>query len=68
MDKELLIKLQKDKSYKMLADADEMVIQRRWDIAANRYYYACYHIWSIFLYTRKLEKVYQTYTNSDFVV
>ena len=44
MDKELLIKLQKDKSHKMLADADEMVIQRRWDIAANRYYYSCYHM------------------------
>jgi uncharacterized protein (UPF0332 family) len=44
MDKELLIKLQKDKSHKMLADADEMVIQKRWDIAANRYYYACYHM------------------------
>ena len=38
MDKELLIKLQKEKSHKMLADADEMVIQKRWDIAANRYY------------------------------
>ena len=44
MDKELLIKLQKEKSHKMLADADEMVIQKRWDIAANRYYYACYHM------------------------
>ena len=32
MDKELLIKLQKDKSHKMLADAVEMVIQKRWDI------------------------------------
>lgn len=21
-----------------------MVIQRRWDLAANRFYYACYHI------------------------
>lgn len=40
MDKELLIKLQKEKSHKMLADADEMVKQKRWDIAANRYYYA----------------------------
>lgn len=28
MDKELLIKLQKDKSHKMLADADEIVIQK----------------------------------------
>ena len=44
MDNELLIKLQKDKSHKMLADANDMVDQKRWDIAANRYYYACYHI------------------------
>lgn len=44
MDNELLIKLQKEKSHKMLADANDMVDQKRWDIAANRYYYACYHI------------------------
>lgn len=44
MDKELLIKLQKEKSHKMLAEADDMVEQKRWDIAANRYYYACYHM------------------------
>lgn len=44
MDKELLIKLQKEKAYKMLSEADDMVEQKRWDIAANRYYYACYHI------------------------
>ena len=44
MDKDLLIKLQKEKSHKMLAEADAMVEQKRWDIAANRYYYACYHI------------------------
>ena len=44
MDKELLIKLQKDKSHRMLAEANDMVQQERWDIAANRYYYACYHM------------------------
>ena len=44
MDKDLLIKLQKEKAYKMLSEADDMVEQKRWDIAANRYYYACYHI------------------------
>lgn len=44
MDKELLITLQKEKSHKMLSDADAMVDQKRWDIAANRFYYACYHI------------------------
>ena len=44
MDKELLIKLQKEKSYKMLSDANDMVDQQRWDLAANRFYYACYHM------------------------
>ncbi|MBQ7513176.1 MAG: HEPN domain-containing protein [Prevotella sp.] len=44
MDKDLLIKLQKEKSHKMLSDANDMVEQKRWDIAANRYYYACYHM------------------------
>lgn len=38
MDKELLIKLQKEKSYKMLSDANDMVDQQRWDLAANRFY------------------------------
>jgi uncharacterized protein (UPF0332 family) len=44
MDKDLLIKLQKEKSHKMLKDANDMVEQKRWDIAANRFYYACYHM------------------------
>ena len=43
MDNELLIKLQKETSHKMLVDANDMVDQKRWDIAVNRYYYACYH-------------------------
>jgi hypothetical protein len=38
MDKELLIKLQKDKSHKILADADEMVIQKHWDSYKFSYY------------------------------
>lgn len=44
MDKELLIKLQKEKSHRILAQANDMVDQKRWDIAANRFYYACYHM------------------------
>ena len=44
MDKDLLVKLQRDKSRRILSEADDMVEQERWDIAANRYYYACYHI------------------------
>ena len=44
MDKELLLKLQQEKAYRMLSEADDMMEQKRWGIAANRYYYACYHI------------------------
>ena len=44
MDKDLLIKLQKEKAHRMLAEANDMVEQKRWDIAANRFYYACYHM------------------------
>ncbi len=44
MDLELLISLQKQKSHRILAEADEMVSLKHWDIASNRYYYACYHM------------------------
>ncbi|MBQ9216480.1 MAG: HEPN domain-containing protein [Prevotella sp.] len=44
MDKQLLVSLQIAKSHKFLNEADEMVKQQRWDLAANRYYYACFHI------------------------
>jgi len=44
MDKQLLISLQTTKAYKFLEEANEMVNQKRWDLAANRYYYACFHM------------------------
>ena len=44
MDARLLITLQKDKAVRFLQEADEMLKQNRWELAANRYYYACYHI------------------------
>ena len=44
MDKKLLISLQQAKAHRFLKDADDMVEQSRWELAANRYYYACYHI------------------------
>ncbi len=44
MDKNLLISLQVKKSRRILSEADEMVSLKHWDIASNRYYYACYHI------------------------
>ena len=44
MDANLLIKLQTEKSERLLQEGDDMVNQKRWDLAANRYYYACYHM------------------------
>lgn len=44
MDTTLLIKLQTEKSERFLQEGDDMLQQQRWDMAANRYYYACYHM------------------------
>lgn len=44
MDAALLIKLQTEKAERFLLEGDDMVKQQRWDMAANRYYYACYHM------------------------
>ena len=44
MDAPLLIKLQTEKAERFLAEGDDMVHQQRWDMAANRFYYACYHM------------------------
>lgn len=44
MDAKLLIKLQTEKAQRFLLEGDDMLGQKRWDMAANRYYYACYHM------------------------
>ena len=44
MDKQLLISLQTTEAYKFHEETNEMVNQKRWDLAANRYYYACFHM------------------------
>ena len=44
MDAALLVKLQTEKAERFLLEGDDMVLQQRWDMAANRYYYACYHM------------------------
>ncbi len=44
MDAHLLIKLQTEKSERFLREGDEMLQMKHWDMAANRYYYACYHM------------------------
>ena len=52
MDANLLIKLQKEKAHRFLQEADDMVQQKRWSLAANRFYYACYHIVHAIFITR----------------
>ena len=42
-DIKVLINLQLEKAHRFLAQADEMYSMQYWDLAANRYYYACYH-------------------------
>jgi len=44
MDAKLLIRLQTEKAQRFLQEGDDMLGQKRWDMAANRYYYACYHM------------------------
>lgn len=43
-NQEILVNLQVDKAKRFLSQADEMVELRHWDLAANRYYYACFHV------------------------
>ena len=38
MDAKLLIKLQTEKAQRFLQEGDDMLGQKRWDMAANRYY------------------------------
>lgn len=42
-NKKILVGLQAEKAKRFLAQADEMVGLKHWDLAANRYYYACFH-------------------------
>ena len=46
MDKQgtkILVDLQMEKANRFLRQAEEMYAMQYWDLAANRYYYACYH-------------------------
>ena len=42
-DRKTLIKLELEKADHFLKQADMMCNIQQWDIAANRYYYACFH-------------------------
>ncbi len=38
-----LVGLRLDKAYRFLDEADRMIELELWDMAANRFYYACFH-------------------------
>ena len=42
-ERQIVVGLQMEKAHRFLEQADEMCRQKYWDIASNRYYYACYH-------------------------
>lgn len=42
-ERAIVVSLQMEKAHRFLEQADEMCKQQYWDIASNRYYYACYH-------------------------
>ena len=42
-ERQIVVGLQMEKAHRFLEQAEEMCKQQYWDIASNRYYYACYH-------------------------
>ena len=42
-ERNTIVRLQMEKAHLFLQQAEEMYKQQYWDIASNRYYYACYH-------------------------
>ena len=42
-NQKILVSLQTEKAKRFLTQADEMTNLKHWDLAANRYYYACFH-------------------------
>ena len=42
-DRKTLVGLEQEKAHKFLEQAKNMFVQEQWDLASNRYYYACFH-------------------------
>lgn len=42
-ERKTVVGLQMEKAHRFLQQANEMCNQQFWDIASNRYYYACFH-------------------------
>ena len=43
-NRRILVEQQRRKAHRFLSQAHEMVELKHWDMAANRFYYACFHI------------------------
>lgn len=42
-ERQYMVKLRMDKSIRFLEEAKQMVGLKLWDLAANRFYYSCFH-------------------------
>ena len=43
-DRQSMVEHHRIKAHHILEQADEMMTLEHWDLAINRYYYACFHI------------------------
>ena len=43
-DRQSMINHHREKAHHILKQAEEMITLGHWDLAVNRYYYACFHI------------------------
>lgn len=53
----LLVNLQAEKAKRFLAQADEMVGLKHWDLSANRYYYACFHAVQVLFVSKNVNAI-----------
>lgn len=50
-DRRTMVGLEMEKAHKFIEQANLMYSQELWDLAANRYYYACFHaVQALFVY------------------
>lgn len=61
-DRQEMIRHQKEKSRHLLSQAEEMLHLQHWDLAVNRFYYACFHMLQALFISNKLSA--HTHTGS----
>ena len=56
-DRKTMVTLQMEKANRFLNQAEMVRDMQQWDLAANRYYYACFHaVQALFIYNRLASK------------